>query len=199
MKLIRYIKDVIYVTRVLNSKNILKKLIDKNINIDIVLEITKLRYKNKDSYIRNSTALIVRKIRKEKPYKIQDYSKARQFYENQPKGIDFSKVKEGSYVVKFTEEYAVKGKRWCEYYINFTSGTGVFKVGKWDDKWGYFRLEDYKGYDGTYSLDIEDSIVFRFATKEEIEEFKNRRKEYKAKRKEINKLQEQITKLYKEL
>ena len=57
-------------------------------------------------------------------------------------------------------------------------------------------LEDY----GTYSLDMEDNRkVFRFATKEEIEEFKNRQKEYKQKKKEIDNLQKQITKLYKQL
>ena len=144
-------------------------------------------------------ALLIRKIRKEKPYEIRGFSKAKQFYENQSKGVDFSKVKEGSYVVKFTEEYAVKGKRWCEYYINFTSGLGLFKVGKWNDKWEYFILEDYKGNYGNFSIDEKESVMFRFATKEEIQEFKNRQKEYKAKRKEIDKLQEQIIKLYKEL
>ena len=194
MKLITHIRNLIFLWR---QKD--KTEIPKNADVDLFLRVMKNNYKRKNSWVRNQVALLIRKIRKEKPYKEIDYSKARQFYENQPAPIDFSKVKEGSYVVKFTEEYAVKGKRWCEYYINFTSGTGVFKVGKWDDKWGYFRLEDYKGYDGTYSLDIEDSIVFRFATKEEIEQFKIARKNYKQKKKEINTLQEQITKLYKEL
>ena len=195
MKLTTHIRNLIFLWR----ENRKETAVDLKIDVSELIGRVKHNYKRKNSWVRNQVALLIRKIRKEKPYKVQDYSKARQFYENQPKGIDFSKVKEGSYFVKFTEEYAVKGKRWCEYYINFTSGTGVFKVGEWDDKWGYFRLEDYKGYDGTYSLDIEDSIVFRFATKEEIEQFKIARKNYKQKKKEIDILQKQITKLYKEL
>ena len=195
MKLITHIRNLIFLWR---QKD--KTEIPKNADVDLFLRVMKNNYKRKNSWVRNQVALLIRKIRKEKPYKVQDYSKAKQFYENQPKGIDFSKVKEGSYVVKFTEEYAVKGKRWCEYYINFTSGTGVFKVGKWDDKWGYFRLEDYRGEDGIYSLDMEDDRkVFRFATKEEIKDFKNRQKEYKQKKDLIAKKQEEISKLYREL
>ena len=195
MKLVTHIRNLIFLWRQRN-----KIEIPKNADAEVILRVTKNNYKRKNSWVRNQVALLIRKIRKEKPYKEIDYSKARQFYENQPKGIDFSKVKEGSYVVKFTEEYAVKGKRWCEYYINFTSGTGVFKVGEWNDKWGYFRLEDYRGDCGTYSLDMEDDRkVFRFATEDEIEQFKIAGKNYKAKRKEIYKLQKQITKLYKQL
>jgi hypothetical protein len=196
MKLVTHIRNLIFLYR----ENRKETAVDLKIDVSELIGRVNHNYKRKNSWVRNQVALLIRKIRKEKPYKEIDYSKAKEFYENQPEPIDFSKVKEGSYVVKFTEEYAVKGKRWCEYYINFTSGTGVFKVGKWDDKWGYFRLEDYRGEDGIYSLDMEDDRkVFRFATKEEIEQFKIARKNYKQKKKEINTLQEQITKLYKEL
>lgn len=194
MKLITHIRNLLFLWRQRN-----KTEIPKNADAEVILRVTKNTYKRKNSWVRNQVALLIRKIRKEKPYEIRGFSKAKEFYEKQPKGIDFSKVKEGNYVVKFTEEYAVKGKRWCEYYINFTSGLGLFKVGEWNDKWEYFRLEDYKGDYGNFSIDEKESIMFRFATKEEIQEFKNRRKEYKAKRKEIDKLQEQISKLYKEL
>ena len=187
MKLTTHIRNIIFLCRG-NTK------VDPSTLIGKTQEV----YKRKNSWVRNQVALLIRKIRKEKPYKVIDYSKAKQFYENQPKPIDFNKVTTGKYVVKYTEEYAVKGKRWCEYYINFTSGLGVFKVGEWDDKWGYFRLGDYRGDYGTYSLDMEDDHkVFRFAIKEEIKEFKNRQKEYERKKKEINNLQKQLTKLYK--
>ena len=195
MKLTTHIRNLIFLWR--ENK---KQDVNLNLSIKHLLSGTKHQYKIKNSWIRNQVALLIRKIRKEKPYKIQDYSKAKEFYDNQPEPIDFSKVSTGKYVVKYTEEYAVKGKRWCEYYINFTSGLGVFKVGEWNDKWGYFRLEDYRGDYGTYSLDMEDDRkVFRFATKEEIEQFKIARKNYKQKKKEIERLQKQITKLYKEL
>lgn len=191
MKLTTHIRNLIFLWRQRN-----KTEIPKNADVDLFLLVIKNTYKRKNSWVRNQVALLIRKIRKEKPYKIRDYSKAKQFYENQPKGIDFSKVKEGSYVVKFTEEYAVKGKRWCEYHMNFDRGLGIYKVNnKYPD---FFSLVDYKD-DVTFALHEYHVAMFRFATKEEIQEFKNRRKEYKAKRKEINKLQKQISKLYKEL
>lgn len=195
MKLTTHIRNLIFLWR----ENRKETAVDLKIDVSELIGRVKHNYKIKNSWVRNQTASLIKKIRKEKPYKIQDYSKAKQFYETQPEVIDFSKVKEGSYVVKFTEEYAVKGKRWCEYYINFTSGTGVFKVGEWNDKWEYFRLEDYRGDYGIFSIDEKESIMFRFATREEIQEFKNRQKEYNRLKKEIDKLQEQITKLYKEL
>ena len=194
MKLTTHIRNLIFLWR--ENK---KQDVNLNLSIKHLLSGTKHQYKRKNSWVRNQVALLIRKIRKEKPYKIQDYSKAKEFYDNQPEPIDFSKVSTGKYVVKHTEEYAVKGKRWCEYYINFTSGTGVFKVGKWNDKFESFRLEDYKDGYGYCSLDTEDSIMFRFATKEEIEQFKIARKNYKQKKKEIEVLQKQISKLYKEL
>ena len=177
MKLVRYIKDIIYVTRVLNNEKVFKELVDKNINIDNVLKITKLRYKNKNSYIRNSIALIVRKIRKEKPYKIQDYSKAKELYDSRTP-IDLSKVKPGDYVYKISREEPVKGKRYCEYYINESGTEGVYKIYKWNDGYKYWSVEDYTGNTNTFgnALDEESSRSFRFATKEEVQEFKNRRK-----------------------
>ena len=191
MKLTTHIRNLIFLWRQRN-----KTEIPKNADVDLFLLVIKNTYKRKNSWVRNQVALLIRKIRKEKPYKIRGYSKAKQFYENQHRGIDFSKVKEGSYVVKFTEEYVVKGKRWCEYHMNFDRGLGTFKVNnKYPD---FFFLIDYKD-EVKFALHECHVAMFRFATKEEIQEFKNRQKEYKAKRKEIDKLQEQISKLYKEL
>ena len=194
MRIATHIRNLIFLWR--ENK---KQDVNLNLSIKHLLSGTKHQYKIKNSWVRNQVALLIRKIRKEKPYKIQDYSKAKEFYENQPEPIDFSKVSTGKYVVKFTEEYAVKGKRWCEYYINFTSGLDIFEVGKWNEKYESFALVDSKDRWGIYSLDREDDIMFRFATKEEIREFKIARKNYKQKKKEINNLQKQITKLYKEL
>ena len=194
MRLTTHIRNFIFLWRQRN-----KTEIPKNADAEVILRVTKSTYKRKNSWVRNQVALLIRKIHKEKPYKVIDYSKAKELYETQPAPIDFSKVKEGSYVVKFTEEYAVKGKRWCEYYINFTSGLDIFEVGKWNEKYESFALVDSKDRWGIYSLDEKDSVMFRFATKEEIQEFKNRRKEYKQKKKEIEALQKQINKLYKQL
>ena len=195
MKLTTHIRNLIFLWR----ENRKETAVDLKIDVSELIGRVKHNYKRKNSWVRNQVALLIRKIRKEKPYKVIDYSKAKQFFESQPEPIDFSKVSTGKYVVKFTEEYAVKGKRWCEYYINFTSGLDIFEVGKWNEKYESFTLIDSKDRWGIYSLDREDDIMFRFATKEEIKDFKNRQKEYKQKKKEIERLQKQITKLYKEL
>ena len=192
MKLTTHIRNIIFLWR----ENRKEKAVDLKIDVSELIFRVKHNYTKKNSWVRNQVALLIRKIRKEKPYKNQDYSKAKQFYENQPEGIDFSKVKTGRYVVKFTEEYAVKGKRWCEYHMNFDRGLGTYKVNsEYPD---FFSLVDYKD-DVAFALHEYHTAMFRFATKEEIQEFKNRRKEYKVKKKEIEALQKQISKLYKQL
>ena len=190
MKLTTHIRNIIFLWRQRN-----KTEIPKNADAEVILRVTKSTYKRKNSWVRNQVALLIRKIRKEKPYKIQDYSKAKELYDSR-EPIDLSKVKVGSYVVKYSEDCPVKGERWCEYYINFSSGTGVFKVRALDK---YKDLVDYRG-ESSYRSFNEDWIrCFRFATKEEIEQFKIARKNYKQKKKEIEALQKQISKLYKEL
>lgn len=192
MKITTHIRNLIFLWRERNRTEIKSK----NIDAEIILIVTKNNYKRKNSWVRNQVALLIRKIRKEKPYKIQDYSKAKLFYETQPKGIDFSKVKEGRYIVKFAEQYATKGKRYCEYHMNFDRGLDTFKVNsKYPD---FFSLVDYKD-EVKFALHECHVAMFRFATREEIQEFKNRQKEYNRLKKEIDNLQKQITKLYKEL
>ena len=194
MRLTTHIRNFIFLWR--ENK---KQDVNLNLSIKHLLSGTKHQYKRKNSWVRNQVAQLIKKIRKVRPYKIVEYSKAKELYENQPEPIDFSKVSTGKYVVKFTEEYAVKGKRWCEYYINFTSGLDIFEVGKWNEKYESFTLIDSKDRWGIYSLNEKDSVMFRFATKEEIKDFKNRQKEYKQKKEEIDTLQKQLTELYKEL
>lgn len=192
MKITTHIRNLIFLWR---QKD--KTEIPKNADVDLFLRVMKNNYKRKNSWVRNQVALLIRKIRKEKPYKVQDYSKAKELYDSR-EPIDLSKVKDGSYVYKISREEPVRGKRWCEYYINQCGEEGVYKVYKKEKE--YFSLERYNGeWNHVTTLDEESSRSFRFATKEEIQEFKNRQKEYKAKRKEIDKLQQQISRLYKEL
>ena len=196
MKLTTHIRNIIFLWRQRN-----KTEIPKNADAEVILRVTKNTYKRKNSWVRNQVVLLIRKIRKEKPYKTQDYSKAKELYDSR-EPIDLSKVKVGSYVYKISREVPVKGKRWCEYHINESGTEGIYKVHKKDNylKHEYFSLENYDGnWNHFTTLNEETSRSFRFATKEEIQEFKNRRKEYKAKKKEIEVLQKQISKLYKEL
>ena len=196
MRLTTHIRNFIFLWRQRN-----KTEISKNADAEVILRVTKNTYKIKNSWVRNQVALLIRKIRKEKPYQVIDYSKAKELYDNIVP-IDLSKVKVGSYVYKISREVPVKGKRWCEYHINESGTEGIYKVHKKDNylKHEYFSLENYDGnWNHFTTLNEETSRSFRFATKEEIEEFKIARKNYKQKKKEIEALQKQINKLYKQL
>ena len=201
MKITTHIRNIIFLWRMngVNSKRN-KTEISKNADAEGILRFTKNTYKRKNSWVRNQVALLIRKIRKEKPYKIKDYSKAKELYDSR-EPIDLLKVKPGDYVYKISREEPVKGKRWCEYYINESGTEGIYKVHKWNDSYNYWSVEDYTGDTNTYgnTLDEESSRSFRFATKEEIEQFKIARKNYKQKKKEIEVLQKQINKLYRKL
>jgi len=176
-----------------------KQKVNKDLNIENMLKITKTAYKTKGCLIRNLAASVIKKARKEKPYKIQDYSKAKELYDSiEP--IDLSKVKAGDFVYKISREEPVKGKRWCEYYINQCGEEGVFKVHKYKESYNCWSLETYKGeWNHFTALEEKSTRSFRFATSEEIQEFKNRQKEYKQKKKLIAKKQEELSKLYNEL
>ena len=112
MRLTTHIRNIIFLWRQRN-----KTEIPKNADAEVILRVTKSTYKRKNSWVRNQVALLIRKIRKEKPYQVIDYSKAKELYDNIVP-IDLSEVKVGSYVFKFTVEESVKGERWCEYFIN---------------------------------------------------------------------------------
>lgn len=193
MKLTTRIRNFIFLWR--ENK---KQTVRKDLNIENMLIVTKASYKTKGCLIRNLVASIIRKVRKEKPYRIQDYSKAKTLYDSITP-IDLSKVKVGDFVFKFSREEPVKGDRWCEYYINESGGVGIYKVYDYNKEYKYWNLIDYGGRYGYTYLDEDSTRSFRFATKEEIKEFKNRQKEYKQKKELIAKKQEEISKLYREL
>ena len=175
-----------------------KQTVNKDLNIENMLKVTKASYKTKGCLIRNLVASIIRKHRKENPYRIEDYSKAKALYDSIIP-IDLSKVNKGSYVFKFSREEPVKGKRYCEYYINQCGEEGIYKVQCYEEKSDYFSLLKYNGDLNHCGLDSKRSRSYRFATKEEITEFKNRQKQYKQKKKEIALKQKELNKLYTEL
>ena len=176
-----------------------KQTVNKDLNIENMLIKVQTFYKTKNSLIRNLLASVIRKVRKEKPYVIQDYSKAKALYDSITP-IDLSKVKAGDFVFKFSREEPVKGDRWCEHYINESGSIGIYKIHKYNGEYDYFSLADYRGeWNHFTTLKEKTARSFRFATKEEIKEFKNRQKEYKQKKEIIAKKQEEISKLYGEL
>jgi len=178
-----------------------RERVNKSLNIENMIRVIKISYKTKRGLVRNLGASLIRKVRKEEPYKIIDYSKAKTLYDSITP-IDLSKVKAGSYVFKFSREEPVKGERWCEYFINQSGSEGTYKVHKQkDNPYSYWwSLETYKGeWNHLTTLKESSARSFRFATKEEIKEFKNRQKQYEQKKKEIAIKQEQLNKLYNEL
>lgn len=194
MKITTRIRNFIFLWR----KN-KKETVNKDLNIENILRVTKASYKTKGCLIRNLVASIIRKIRKEKPYRIQDYSKAKTLYDSITP-IDLSKVKVGDFVFKFSREEPVKGDRWCEYYINQRGSEGIYKIHRYNGAYDYFSLADYRGEWNHFTVLKEGSSrSFRFATKEEIKEFRNRQKEYKQKKEIIAKKQKEVSKLYSEL
>ena len=197
MKLTTRIRNFIFLWR--ENK---EEKVNRGLNIENLLKIAKANYKTKGCLVRNLAASLIRKVRKEKPYVIQDYSKAKALYDSITP-IDLSKVKAGDFVFKFSQEEPVKGDRWCEYYINQGGSEGIYEVhsdrNDYND-YTYFSLADYREeWNHFTTLKEKTSRSFRFATKEEIKEFKNRQKEYKQKKEQIAKIQEEISKLYREL
>lgn len=196
MKLTVRIRNFIFLWR--ENK---KQTVNKDWNIENMLKVIKANYKTKGCLIRNLFASVLRKYRKECPYRIQDYSKAKELYDSITP-IDLSKVNKGSYVVKFSREEPIKGKLWCEYYINQGGTEGIYKVNNWNENFKYWNTVDYSGEDrNNFGNEIDEGSIrsFRFATKDEITEFKNRQKQYKQKKKEIALKQKELNKLYSEL
>ena len=146
----------------------------------------------KNTIERNLLASIIKQLRVISPYKIQDYIKAKKLFDSITP-IDISNIKKDTYVFKFSREEPVKGKRWCEYFINQSGNVGIYKVHKYSKEYNYWSLENYDSNWNHFTVINEESMrYFRFATKEEITDFKNRKKEFK-------KQQELIAKKYKEI
>lgn len=183
-----------------------KKQVSENVSPERILPVIKSLYKTKGCVVRNLTCSLIKKYRAKYPYVIKDYSKAKKFYDSR-EPLDISKVTKDSYIVRISDDYPVKGDRWCEYYVNgsiFSSSPVSQQTFKIHDKnsrpYSYWSLEDYKGNWNHFTVLKEDTLrAFRFATEVEISNFKNRRKNYKTKLKQIEEKQQEINKLRNEL
>jgi hypothetical protein len=195
MRITTRIKNFIFLWRE-NKKDTMRE----DFNVDNILNLIKILYKTKGCIVRNLTCSIIRKHRKEHPYRVKDYSKVKQLYDSLIP-LDFSKVTVDSYVVKFSVEYPVKGNRWCEYYVDRGGDVSTYKVhSKKSSPYSYWSLEDYRGEWNHFTVLKEKTLrAFRFATEIEIENFKNRRKNYETKLKQIEEKQKEIDKLRSEL
>lgn len=157
---------------------------NKQIDLKILLGKTQRNYKKKNSWIRNKVAQIIKERRE---YKIRDFSIAKNAYEN----TNPINIKPGDYITKFSRNEPVKGKRWCEYYINQGGAVGTYLVDK------NLRLKTYKGETNHMTWFNEDTCrSFRFATEEEIRQYKANQDRYNRTMNRIKELQSEINDLY---
>ena len=195
MKIINKIKNIIFLCRA--NKDISKVRSDAEYLIKFVQEWNK----TKNSLERNLSCSIIKQLRLQNLYKVIDYSEAKKLYD-EVIPIDLSIVKTGNYVTRIFEKDIVKGKRWCEYFFEgyYSLGVSIVHSEKYYESAKYFALGNHKeDWNNFNVLNKESSRSFRFATKEEILEFKNRQKKFKQIKKEIEVKQEDISKLYNEL
>lgn len=156
---------------------------------------TKNRYKTE----RNLIASILKQVRELHPYKIIGETKAEKLYKEyfilSNHIPSFDSIKVGQYLKRFRNSYPVKGEKYCEYHENFSSGKlEVLKVEEFT-KYGSFRLSNATDNYWEDSLSDYDITAFLFATKEETQQFKLRKKEYKEIQKLIDRKQKELEKL----
>lgn len=168
--MIRIIKNIIILRRAIKDPSIL--------NMDRLFQYFKGLTKLERKYALKA----VLAYRKVYPYQVQDYSEAKDLYE------DYFKLKnsiqsleelqerfeeqEELYLIKFRQEAPVKGKRWCEYYVNYGYDEEEEKVYKVHDiskgPLGEVRIV----VDYNISVLEEDLTAFKYATQKEIKDFK---------------------------
>lgn len=125
------------------------------------------------------TLTLLKKLRSQNPYGVIDFSKAKKLYADYFKmdnHIDSlnqveSLLSSGEvYVTRFRDEIPIKGKRYCEYYINGSYGTfnTVYRINK--------KVLDSFTLTGLSStilnLSTYNFTQFRYSTEEEIENYK---------------------------
>ena len=139
---------------------------------------------NKHEFIKHSltsklTLTLLKKLRSQNPYVLIDFSKAKKLYtdyfnmDNHIESLNQveSLLSSGEvYVTRFRDEIPIKGKRYCEYYINCSYGTfnTVYRINK--------KVLDSFTLTGLSStilnLSTYNFTQFRYSTEEEIENYK---------------------------
>ena len=141
----------------------------------------------------NLIAGLIKKLRAIAPYQVEDFSGAKKLYEDYfklPNAIQSIEelndllTKGDVYVTRFRDEIPVKGKRFCEYYINGSFGrrNGVFKIDK-----------------NSYDISESNLTQYVYSTKEEIEKFDKTEELVDEKLKQIDLLNDEIYKLREEI
>ena len=138
----------------------------------------------KRSWTRNELVKHIKQIRSQFPYRVESYTEAKTLYEQyyEMKGyVDYDKLierlKKGAviYLTKFTDKIPVKGKRYCEYFIDLRIGSS--EIGKavklyYDDKKDRIMfLHSNKLNSEPFYCNKDYIKQYRFAFKKEIRTF----------------------------
>ena len=145
------------------------------------------------SFESNLIAGLIKKLRAIAPYQVEDFSGAKKLYEDYfklPNAIQSIEelndllTKGDVYVTRFRDDIPVKGKRYCEYYVNGSFGrrNGVFKIDK-----------------NSYDISESNFTQYLYSTKEEIEKFEKAEELVDEKLKQIDLLNDEIYKLREEI
>jgi hypothetical protein len=145
------------------------------------------------SFESNLIAGLIKKLRAIAPYQVEDFSGAKKLYEDYfklPNAIQSIEelndllTKGDVYVTRFRDDIPVKGKRYCEYYVNGSFGrrNGVFKIDK-----------------NSYDISESNFTQYLYSTKEEIEKFEKAEELVDEKLKQIDLLNDKIYKLREEI
>ncbi len=181
----------------------------------IVERFFRLNKNNEDEVFgvkRNLAASIMKQLRNLEPYKPSDYSKAKKMYDeyfqmenhipSYESLVELVKSGKDVYVVKFRTEQPIKGEKFCEYYINRGGSDRevTYKLRDVSESGKYINMEYADGkYADVWGISDGQITDHRFATEDEIMDFKNRGGKLKELNKQLDELQEKKTELYKEI
>lgn len=198
--MIQQLKNKLWLYRVNKDISILGKDVQDKIHrlvdwVSVKNSATKKKLKTE----RNLIASILKQVRTLHPYKVIGETEVEKLYKEyftlDNHIPNFKSVKVGQYLKRFRNYYPAKGERYCQYHENYSSGKlEVFKVEELT-KYGSFRLSDATDSYWEDSLSDYDITAFLFATKQEIQQFKSRKKEYKEMQKLIDRKQKELEKL----
>lgn len=171
--------------------------------------------KLKFRYERNLFAAIIKRSHAAFPYQLKDYSNAKKLYDEYfqteghiPSFEDIlNRLESGEvYITMYRSRYAMRGDRFCEYHACISSPfydkkpkTVKCDQAK-DTKYGIkIDLFSPKGYYAGCIAENNIKTYMRFATKEEIEDFKKRADKITELQEKLNYHQTEKQKLYKQI
>lgn len=150
--------------------------------------------------------VLIKKIRSTYPYKVLDYSKAKEKYENYFKienaipsyenFIELIITKKEIFITRFSEDEPYRGNRYCEYYsnYNFIKNKLTFKVKNiFDD---YIELISVNGDTNNWGLNKNNFTAYRFSFDDEIIKFKNAEKLVIEVQSKIDATEKELSNLY---